>query len=119
MHRHLGDEFGGDVFLAHRFPCVLASRRQQRDGILIRTEHGPAAPCTHAPQRNGRDTPEALYQIIYGGKGKMPGYGQDCAPKVPRGQGQTSSVACVPAGSLPGCCCMRLEGPHAPVPCLA
>lgn len=32
-------------------------------------------------QRNGRSTPEALYEIIYGGKGKMPGFGADCAPK--------------------------------------
>ncbi|GAX74241.1 hypothetical protein CEUSTIGMA_g1690.t1 [Chlamydomonas eustigma] len=32
-------------------------------------------------QRNGVSDPEALYNIIYGGKGKMPGYGTDCAPK--------------------------------------
>lgn len=32
-------------------------------------------------QRNGRAMPEALYEIIYSGKGKMPGFGQDCAPR--------------------------------------
>jgi len=32
-------------------------------------------------QRNGVDSPEALYQIIYSGKGRMPGFGADCAPK--------------------------------------
>lgn len=32
-------------------------------------------------QRNGVASPEALYKIIYAGKGKMPGYGTDCAPK--------------------------------------
>ena len=29
----------------------------------------------------GIGTPEALYDIIYSGKGSMPGYGQDCTPK--------------------------------------
>jgi hypothetical protein len=33
-------------------------------------------------QRNGRATPEGLYEIIYKGKGKMPGFGKDCAPRV-------------------------------------
>ncbi len=33
-------------------------------------------------ERNGVNSPEAIYQLIYGGKGKMPGYGQNCAPKV-------------------------------------
>ncbi|GLI67392.1 hypothetical protein VaNZ11_011576 [Volvox africanus] len=32
-------------------------------------------------RRNGVDSSEALYKIIYGGKGKMPGFGKDCAPK--------------------------------------
>ncbi|GLC41560.1 hypothetical protein PLESTB_000702000 [Pleodorina starrii] len=32
-------------------------------------------------RRNGVDSSEALYRIIYGGKGKMPGFGKDCAPK--------------------------------------
>ncbi|PNH02347.1 Cytochrome c6, chloroplastic [Tetrabaena socialis] len=31
--------------------------------------------------KNGVESPEALYDIIYKGKGKMPGYGTDCAPK--------------------------------------
>ena len=33
-------------------------------------------------ERNGVYSPEAIFQLIYGGKGKMPGYGQSCAPKV-------------------------------------
>ncbi|KAG2451209.1 hypothetical protein HYH02_003816 [Chlamydomonas schloesseri] len=32
-------------------------------------------------QKNGVDSPEALYKIIYSGKGKMPGFGKECAPK--------------------------------------
>lgn len=35
-------------------------------------------------ERNGYDTAEALYSIIYSGKGKMPGFGQDCAPRCVR-----------------------------------
>ncbi|KAG1652894.1 hypothetical protein FOA52_003934 [Chlamydomonas sp. UWO 241] len=31
--------------------------------------------------KNGVESPEALYKIIYSGKGKMPGYGTDCAPR--------------------------------------
>ena len=27
-------------------------------------------------------TPDAIYQLVYFGKNKMPGYGKDCAPKV-------------------------------------
>ena len=33
-------------------------------------------------QKNGAATPEAIYELIYKGKGKMPGYGINCAPKV-------------------------------------
>lgn len=32
-------------------------------------------------ERNGVATPEAVYKIVYGGKGKMPGFGKDCAPR--------------------------------------
>ena len=32
-------------------------------------------------RRNGIDDAAAVYDIIYGGKGKMPGYGEGCAPK--------------------------------------
>ncbi|EFJ41518.1 hypothetical protein VOLCADRAFT_121636 [Volvox carteri f. nagariensis] len=32
-------------------------------------------------RRNGVDSSEALYKIIYSGKGKMPGFGKECAPK--------------------------------------
>jgi len=31
--------------------------------------------------RNGINGPDDLYRIIYSGKGKMPGYGADCAPR--------------------------------------
>lgn len=32
-------------------------------------------------QKNGVSSPEALYKIVYSGKGRMPGYGTECAPK--------------------------------------
>lgn len=32
--------------------------------------------------KNGVDSPEALFNIIYAGKNKMPGYGTDCTPRV-------------------------------------
>ena len=32
--------------------------------------------------RNEAAKPEQIYSLIYSGKGKMPGYGQDCAPKA-------------------------------------
>ncbi|CAD7701420.1 unnamed protein product [Ostreobium quekettii] len=31
---------------------------------------------------NGLDEPGALYKLIYAGKGRMPGFGEECAPKV-------------------------------------
>ena len=33
-------------------------------------------------RKNGMLDPDALYNQIYRGKGKMPGYGKDCAPRV-------------------------------------
>jgi hypothetical protein len=33
-------------------------------------------------KRNGVEDPQALYDLIYSGKGRMPGYGEKCAPKV-------------------------------------
>lgn len=33
-------------------------------------------------RRNGVQDSQAIYDLIYSGKGKMPGYGQDCAPRV-------------------------------------
>lgn len=33
-------------------------------------------------QRNGAASVEAIYDLVYNGKGKMPGYGAGCAPKV-------------------------------------
>lgn len=32
-------------------------------------------------ERNGYGDAESLYALIYSGKGKMPGFGADCAPK--------------------------------------
>ncbi|KAF5833745.1 hypothetical protein DUNSADRAFT_9812 [Dunaliella salina] len=32
-------------------------------------------------QRNGFADPEAMFNLIYKGKGRMPGYGEGCAPK--------------------------------------
>lgn len=32
-------------------------------------------------RRNGALDPKAMYDIIWGGKGRMPGYGQGCQPK--------------------------------------
>lgn len=33
-------------------------------------------------RQNGVEDPKALFDLIYGGKGRMPGYGESCAPKV-------------------------------------
>ena len=33
-------------------------------------------------QKNGVASVEAIYDLIYNGKGKMPGYGAGCTPKV-------------------------------------
>ncbi len=33
-------------------------------------------------QRNGNLDPDALFTLVYKGKGKMPGFGKECAPKV-------------------------------------
>lgn len=33
-------------------------------------------------EKNQLADPPAIYQVIYSGRGKMPGYGIDCAPKV-------------------------------------
>eukprot|EP00891_Asterochloris_glomerata_P004060 jgi/Astpho2/4060/Aster-x1196 len=32
-------------------------------------------------QRNNAATSDAIYDLIYKGKGKMPGYGKECAPR--------------------------------------
>ena len=32
-------------------------------------------------KKNGYDGVEAIYDVIYRGKGKMPGFGYDCVPK--------------------------------------
>jgi hypothetical protein len=54
---------------AHSLPLLPKSRRTR-------------PPRRPHRQRNARETPEALYMIIYSGKSKMPGFGQDCAPRV-------------------------------------
>lgn len=33
-------------------------------------------------KRNNAASPEQIYDLVYSGKGKMPGYGVNCAPKV-------------------------------------
>lgn len=33
-------------------------------------------------QRNGVASAEAIYDLVYSGRGKMPGYGTGCTPKV-------------------------------------
>lgn len=33
-------------------------------------------------EKNGAATVDAIYKLIYSGKGKMPGYGKDCQPRV-------------------------------------
>jgi hypothetical protein len=33
-------------------------------------------------EKNGVADSSSLYQLIYAGKGRMPGFGQECAPKV-------------------------------------
>ncbi|KAK4347487.1 hypothetical protein RND71_033826 [Anisodus tanguticus] len=32
-------------------------------------------------QRNGVDTEEEIYRVTYYGKGRMPGFGQNCTPR--------------------------------------
>lgn len=32
-------------------------------------------------RKNGVEDPKTLYDLIYGGKGRMPGYGLNCTPK--------------------------------------
>ena len=33
-------------------------------------------------EKNGAATTDAIYKLIYNGKGKMPGYGKECTPRV-------------------------------------
>jgi len=33
-------------------------------------------------QKNNAASPEQIYSLIYSGKGKMPGYGTNCTPRV-------------------------------------
>lgn len=33
-------------------------------------------------EQNGLSDPSALYKLLYEGKGRMPGFGEECAPKV-------------------------------------
>ena len=43
---------------------------------------GGASLSTSDLRRNGVLDSQAIYDLVYGGKGKMPGYGQSCAPRV-------------------------------------
>jgi cytochrome c6 len=46
-------------------------------------------------ERNGAGTPEAIYDLVYGGKGKMPGYGTSCQPRVREHAGPSFTCRCV------------------------
>lgn len=37
---------------------------------------------TNDLQKNGAATTDAIYKLVYYGKGKMPGYGKECTPRV-------------------------------------
>lgn len=43
---------------------------------------GGASLSTGDMRRNGVLDAQAIYDLTYGGRGKMPGYGKDCAPRV-------------------------------------
>jgi hypothetical protein len=43
--------------------------------------------------KNGFADNDSLYSIIYSGKGRMPGFGADCAPKVGVGRLCTQGTA--------------------------
>ncbi|KIZ03020.1 Cytochrome c6 [Monoraphidium neglectum] len=61
-----------DSFAVKCAGCHVGGGNVQQPGATLFTED---------LQRNGRATPEGLYEIIYKGKGKMPGFGKDCAPR--------------------------------------
>jgi len=42
---------------------------------------GGASLSTGDMRRNGVLDAQAIYDLTYGGRGKMPGYGKDCAPR--------------------------------------
>lgn len=54
-------------------------------------------------QRNGVADPDALFKVIYSGRGKMPGYGKECTPKV-RGNTKWSTTLCVAPSVYQGKC---------------
>lgn len=60
-------------------------------------------------QKNGVASVEAIYDLVYNGKGKMPGYGAGCTPKV------QNLVLLVLAGSVRAECafaCMQACSMH-------
>ena len=48
-------------------------------------------------ERNGVNDAETIYQLIYAGKNKMPGYGEGCAPR-----GQCTFGARLPDDEIKG-----------------
>lgn len=42
---------------------------------------GGASLQTNDLQKNGAATTDAIYKLVYYGKGKMPGYGKECSPR--------------------------------------
>lgn len=61
-------------------------------------------------RRNNVIEPKALYDIIYKGKGKMPGFGLECAPKVSQ-QATLYTFTPAPDWSQP-LFSLVLAGPH-------
>ena len=51
-------------------------------------------------QRRGLADVESLYAVIYGGRGRMPGYGADCAPKLQVGAGRAASASAAQDGRV-------------------
>lgn len=47
-------------------------------------------------QKNGLDGVEQLYATIYSGRGRMPGYGAECAPKLQVGRRGALPALCAP-----------------------
>lgn len=45
-------------------------------------------------EKNGAATVDAIYKLIYSGKGKMPGYGKECQPRVCMHTTQAKNTSC-------------------------
>jgi cytochrome c6 len=67
--------------------------------------------------KNNAADADSLYRLIYAGKGRMPGFGQECTPKVQwwwwwwwpgSGCGTAASRAACQPTHIPCCCCLFL-----------